>query len=226
MVEVQCLLCNGYQQPVHLVGQRFGALMIVIALIVPYIGGMVEVVLSIAAITAGPLLAPPIWALFSKYLTGRASLWITLITLLINLLFKLVFPYTLSFKLNRAEEMMTGVGLPLLLLLGYELYRRVAGKVADDYLQYTQNLLKLKQQKAALNSAELYAIRRQNYFGLRVITFSLFFTSAMLAGLSFITANGRGLTAIVAGAIFISALIPWLAARRMKRSIGIQNPGN
>lgn len=204
----------------------FGALMIVIALIVPYIGGMVEVVLSIAAITAGPLLAPPIWALFSKYLTGRASLWITLITLLINLLFKLVFPYTLSFKLNRAEEMMTGVGLPLLLLLGYELYRRFAGRVADDYLQYTQNLLKLKQQKAALNSAELYAIRRQNYFGLRVITFSLFFTSAMLAGLSFITANGRGLTATVAGAIFISALIPWLAARRMKRSIGIQNPGN
>ncbi|OJV99508.1 MAG: hypothetical protein BGO52_12725 [Sphingobacteriales bacterium 44-61] len=200
--------------------------MIVIALIVPYIGGMVEVVLSIAAITAGPLLAPPIWALFSKYLTGRASLWITLITLLINLLFKLVFPYTLSFKLNRAEEMMTGVGLPLLLLLGYELYRRVAGKVADDYLQYTQNLLKLKQQKAALNSAELYAIRRQNYFGLRVITFSLFFTSAMLAGLSFITANGRGLTATVAGAIFISALIPWLAARRMKRSIGTQTPGN
>jgi hypothetical protein len=226
MVEVQCLLCNGYQQPVHLVGQRFGALMIVIALIVPYIGGMVEVVLSIAAITAGPLLAPPIWALFSKYLTGRASLWITLITLLINLLFKLVFPYTLSFKLNRAEEMMTGVGLPLLLLLGYELYRRFAGRVSDDYLQYTQNLLKLKQQKAALNSAELYAIRRQNYFGLRVITFSLLFTSAMLAGLSFITANGRGLTATVAGAIFISALIPWLAARRMKRSIGIQNPGN
>lgn len=204
----------------------FGALMIVIALIVPYIGGMVEVVLSIAAITAGPLLAPPIWALFSKYLTGRASLWITLITLLINLLFKLVFPYTLSFKLNRAEEMMTGVGLPLLLLLGYELYRRFAGRVSDDYLQYTQNLLKLKQQKAALNSAELYAIRRQNYFGLRVITFSLLFTSAMLAGLSFITANGRGLTATVAGAIFISALIPWLAARRMKRSIGIQNPGN
>ncbi len=204
----------------------FGALMIVIALIVPYIGGMVEVVLSIAAITAGPLLAPPIWALFSKYLTGRASLWITLITLLINLLFKLVFPYTLSFKLNRAEEMMTGVGLPLLLLLGYELYRRFAGRVADDYLQYTQNLLKLKQQKAALNSAELYAIRRQNYFGLRVITFSLLFTSAMLAGLSFITANGRGLTATVAGAIFISALVPWLAARRMKRSIGIQNPGN
>ncbi len=204
----------------------FGALMIVIALIVPYIGGMVEVVLSIAAITAGPLLAPPIWALFSKYLTGRASLWITLITLLINLLFKLVFPYTLSFKLNRAEEMMTGVGLPLLLLLGYELYQRVAGKVADDYLQYTQNLLKLKQQKAALNSAELYAIRRQNYFGLRVITFSLLFTSAMLAGLSFITANGRGLTATVAGAIFISALIPWLAARKMKRSIGTQNPGN
>ncbi len=203
----------------------FGALMIVIALIVPYIGGMVEVVLSIAAITAGPLLAPPIWALFSKYLTGGASLSITLITLLINLLFKLVFPHTLSFKLNRAEEMMTGVGLPLLLLLGYELYRRFAGRVADDHLQYTQNLLKLKQQKAGLNAEELPAIRRQNYFGLRVIAFSLLFTSAMLAGLSFITTNGSGLTAVVAGAIFVSALIPWLAARRMKRSIDMGSEG-
>ncbi len=44
----------------------FGLGMIGIALIVPYIGGIVEFTLSIGAVTGGLLLAPPIWALVLK----------------------------------------------------------------------------------------------------------------------------------------------------------------
>src|SRR5690606_22695290 len=59
----------------------FGLGMILIALMVPYIGGLVNVIISVGAITGGPILAPPIWALFSKSLTGRATLIITYISL-------------------------------------------------------------------------------------------------------------------------------------------------
>lgn len=75
-------------QVARLSSWAFGLGMIGIALIVPYIGGIVELTLSIGAITGGPLLAPPIWALFSKRLTGKATILITLISLAVNLLFK------------------------------------------------------------------------------------------------------------------------------------------
>ncbi|RYE11611.1 MAG: sodium transporter, partial [Sphingobacteriales bacterium] len=94
-----------------------GIFMIIIALIVPVMGGMVSVVLTVAAITAGPLLAPPVWALFSKKLAGAATIWITCISLLINLFFKMVLPYMNGFKLDRGAEMIVGVGIPVLMLL-------------------------------------------------------------------------------------------------------------
>jgi MFS family permease len=156
--------------------------MIIIALIVPAIGGMVEVVLSVAAVTAGPLLAPPIWALFSKRLTGKASFWISAITLFINVVFKLVLPYTVNVKLNRAEEMMVGVGFPLLLLLLNELVQSTSIKESNDYKNYKAAKLssKLKSRGRYRRSV---CDQKQNHFGLRVIGFSLLFTAVMMFGL-------------------------------------------
>ncbi|HMR17945.1 MAG TPA: sodium transporter, partial [Sphingobacterium sp.] len=111
----------------------FGILMIVIALLVPYMGGMVEVVLSVAAVTAGPLLAPPIWALFSKRLSGRATIWITLSTLFINIIFKIIMPFVNGFRLDRAEEMVVGIGVPTLLLLINELLQKSRMAKSEDY---------------------------------------------------------------------------------------------
>jgi solute:Na+ symporter, SSS family len=106
----------------------FGLGMIVVALLVPYVGGIVNVILSVAAITGGPLLAPPLWALFSKRLTGTATLWITGVSLTTNLFFKILAPLLLDVKLSRAAENILGVGLPLLLLAGFEWWasRRIA----------------------------------------------------------------------------------------------------
>ena len=44
----------------------FGILTIIIALMVPKMGGIVEVVLSVGALTGGAMFLPPIWAMFSK----------------------------------------------------------------------------------------------------------------------------------------------------------------
>lgn len=197
----------------------FGGLMILIALIVPAIGGMVEVVLSVAAVTAGPLLAPPIWALFSKRLSGKIALWVTMVTLAVNLVFKMILPFLIQFKLNRAQEMVVGMGIPLLLLLIIEIIQQTRIKESDDYKKYLVLRKQIKKTEEKIEPEEAYAIKKQNHFGLRVIAFSLLFTALMLFGLSIITSTGRMLTAGIAGIILISAGIPAWAAQRSKRKL-------
>lgn len=198
----------------------FGLGMIGIALLVPAAGGMVEVVLSISAITGGPLLAPPLWALFSKRLTSRATLRITTAGLLVNLFFKVLSPGLLDFRLSRAWETAIGVGLSLLLLLVYELYQRSRGVVADEYTRY--EAARRQKRDEALQQAqepeEAAAIAAQNRFGLRVIAGALVFTSLMLFGLSLLADAGAGPTALIGGIIGLAALIPWRAAERMNVS--------
>ncbi|UHG91909.1 sodium:solute symporter family protein [Spirosoma oryzicola] len=195
----------------------FGLGMIGIALLVPAAGGIVEVVLSISAISGGPLLAPPLWALFSKRLTSRATLWITGIGLVVNLFFKVLSPWLLDFKLTRAWETAIGMGIPLLLLLGYELWARSRNLVADEYYRYrVARQQKMDEAQTANAQTELAAeaveVRKQNRFGLQVIAGSLVFTAFMLFSLSLLTSTGAGITAGIAGVVLVAALIPWRAA--------------
>lgn len=102
----------------------FGVLAIVVALLIPLMGGIVNVVISVAALTGVPLYLPLIWSLFSRNLNGRVILTTTVVSLAINALFKFVIPI-MGFSLDRAEEMLVGVLVPALLLAGYEIYHRV-----------------------------------------------------------------------------------------------------
>lgn len=189
--------------------------MIGIALLVPAAGGLVEVVLSLSAIVGGPLLAPPVWVLFSKRLTGAAALWITITGLAVNVFFKLISPPLLSFEFTRAEEMAVGVGGTLLMLLGYELWMRRTIHVSEEYINYTRYKQEKKTKNERESKEEESMIRRQNQFGLRVIASSLAFTALMLLGLSIFTATGRMITSAMAGVILCSALIPWRASRKI-----------
>jgi len=190
----------------------FGFGMIVIALIVPYIGGIVEFTLSVGAITGGPLLAPPIWALFSKRITGKATIYITMVSLAVNLCFKIVLPLVLDYKLSRANEMLLGVLLPFILLLIYELYAAYKGKVSAEYLQ----LQELKAVRAAtvqeVDEEEVAEIKRQNKFGLQVISFSLAFIGLLLYALCAFTTKGTSMVAVIATIILASAIIPLRAS--------------
>ncbi|WP_315817144.1 hypothetical protein [Paraflavitalea speifideaquila] len=190
--------------------------MIGIALIVPYIGGIVEFTLSIGAITGGPLLAPPIWALFSKRLTGKATLFITLISLSVNLVFKVILPLTAGYKLNRANEMLVGVGLPFLMLAIYELYARYKGHGKEEYRAYLQRKAERKENAAQVTEEEAYEVNKQNKFGLHVIAFSLAFIAALLFILSLLTTSGGGIVAGIAAVILLCSFIPWRAARKVQ----------
>lgn len=193
----------------------FGLGMIIIALLVPAAGGIVEVVLSISAISGGPLLAPPLWALFSKRLNGRTTFWITLIGLSVNLFFKILAPLLLHFKLTRSVETIVGIGLSLLLLLIYELYARSKGLIAPEYLQYVETKAKRQAQALAQTPEEVQEVKKQNRFGLQVIAGALVFVSAILLILSFLTSSGQGVTRLISLVIVLGAIIPWQAARKI-----------
>ena len=199
----------------------FGILMIVIALLVPYMGGMVEVVLSVAAVTAGPLLAPPIWALFSKRLSGRATIWITLSTLFINIIFKIIMPFVNGFRLDRAEEMVVGIGVPTLLLLINELLQKSRMAKSEDYDNYIalKEIRDARARETKMDPMEVLHIKRQNHFGLKVITFSLLLTAVLLFALSGLASSGKGITAWIGVGIIVVSIIPWIASRKVGKDI-------
>ncbi len=104
----------------------FGLLAIIVALLVPLMGGIVNVVISVAALTGVPLYLPLIWSLFSKNLSGRVLINTTLFSLAVNALFKFITPWLFNFSFNREEEMLVGVLVPAVILCAYEIYHRFA----------------------------------------------------------------------------------------------------
>ena len=189
--------------------------MIAIALMVPYIGGLVNVTLSVGAITGGPILAPPIWALFSKRLSGKATLIITCFSLGINLIFKIILPFLIDFKLSRAEEMLIGVGVPLLLLIANEIRAYYANYLSPQYLEFQAYKSSRKLQKDNLTEQEISESLQQNKFGLKITAFALAFTALLLLILGLITKDNMGLLGTIAAFIFVLAIIPWRASKRI-----------
>ena len=94
----------------------FGVLAVAVALLVKSMGGIVNVVISVAALTGVPIYLPVIWSLFSKRQTSRTILGVTFASLAINLFFKFVFPYVSGVSLDREWEMLVGSMVPVILL--------------------------------------------------------------------------------------------------------------
>lgn len=150
----------------------FGIGTIGVAFLVPLAGGIVEVVLSIAAVTGGALYGPAIWSLFSKKQNGKTIFGTTLISLSINLFFKFLSPAAFNFSLNRTEELLLGVGIPFLILSLIEVF----GKVKDESLASNSEQRDIQEGQEELG---------QNEFGIKVLSISLISVGILFGGLSF-----------------------------------------
>jgi SSS family solute:Na+ symporter len=113
-------------------------------------------------------------------------------------------------------ETIVGVGLPLLLLLAYELWARSKDLTANEYREYLVSKEQKRINALEVNPEELLETKRQNRFGLQVIAGALLFTAVMLFILSVLTTSGTVITAGVATAVLFSALIPFLASRKVE----------
>ncbi|NJB37770.1 sodium:solute symporter family transporter [Croceivirga sp. JEA036] len=172
----------------------FGLGTIAVALLVPSLGGIVNVVLSVGAVTGCSLYGPPIWALFSKRITGRAVLAITLISLALNILVLLISP------LNRANEMLLGAVLPFLLLGLYEGYLVQKGKKTSlEYKKY-----QLLQEK---NTLVTESNSGQNEFGLKILGNTLAAVGFLIVVLAFFGNNSAVLIACMGVLILVVAAL-------------------
>ena len=176
----------------------FGIGTIIVALLVPSVGGIVNVVLSIGAVTGCSLYGPPIWALFSKRHSGKSILIITIISLTINIGFK--FFATLS----RADEMLLGTLSPFILLALYDLYAKFKG------INFSQDFINYKNHETPDLSATSDVA--QNVFGMKVLGNTLIAVGALIAGLGIISESSKGLiisigTVIIGIALFIHPFV-------------------
>ena len=113
----------------------FGVLALVVALLVKSMGGIVNVVISVAALTGVPIYLPVIWSLFSRRQNARTILSVTLISLAVNLAFKFIAPLS-GLTLSRGAEMGLGAFVPVALLIITELWLMAKGYEDPRYGEY------------------------------------------------------------------------------------------
>lgn len=186
-----------------------GLVTIVVALLVPKLGGVVEFVLSLGAITGGAMFLPPLWALFSKKQKGFSILSVTIISLLVNSFFKFLAPILLDLKLSRSVEMILGVGIPISLLLVYEIYFKNTKN--EDVPTETNT-------EESSNKNEIEEVEQNepsaNMRGSRVIGTGVACTGIILLILSFIAENGAllvggmGTFVMMIGLVIIAKNLP------------------
>ncbi|WP_222937126.1 sodium:solute symporter family protein [Cytophaga sp. FL35] len=173
-----------------------GILTIIVALLVPYMGGIVEVVMSLAAITGGAMFLPPMWSLFSKSQTGRSVLTVTVITLILNSFFKFLSPTLLDFSFDRAQEMGVGMGIPVLLLAISEIILRKNRQQCPEFEAYQKKLV-------VKEAAPVEDPSSGNKRGLKVIGIGIALTGVMLLTLAFLAENGQLLVAGMGTLVFL-----------------------
>ncbi len=191
----------------------FGIITIGVALAVPRLGGIVEVVLTVGAVTGAPLFGPPIWALFSNWQTSFSMMATTLVSLGINLFLKFMAPGLLGFSLNRAEEMLTGVFIPMAILTLFEIYYRF-NRTSNHQPQKTGE--KIGDDAAETAKSETSA---QNIFAIRVLAVALLLTGSLIGILGVIASNGRLIVLCVGIVVLLTGGL-LLTRANVKRSPG------
>lgn len=187
----------------------FGIGTILVAMLVPAAGGIVEVVLTVGAVTGCSLYGPPIWALFSKWHTGKSILACTLLSLAINLFFKFGAPSLLNISLDRAGEMLVGAITPFVLLLAYDLWAKWRQQTSTDYALYENNV------KATSSEQEKEREQNdQNEYGWMVLAWAMGAVGVLITGLGIIAQKANILVVIMG--IVISGLA-WLLYRRRNK---------
>lgn len=175
-----------------------------IALMVQHLGGIVNVVITVAALTGVPLYLPVIWSLFSKRQTGITVLMLTILSLIVNLLVKFGGPF-LGLHLSRGNEMLAGALVPCFLIILSELYlllkkqSGVSNISSAPSLSSTDSLIVQGQDREA-----------DNRYGRRVIGISVTISALIITGLGLSASSGAVVITTVGLFIAAAGVFIWL----------------
>ncbi|TKB43065.1 sodium:solute symporter family protein [Thalassotalea mangrovi] len=178
----------------------FGCICIWVALSVADMGGIVEVVFSLAAITGVALFLPPVWAMFSKVQTGKSVVTVTILSLTVNGVFKFVTPVIWDFSLSRSPEMMVGVLVPILLLSLFEISGRMRVGESQQYQQY---MAQWSTKHPRQSQREVADSASANVFARKVIGIGILAVAILLLALGLQASQGSWiiiLMAVITGA--------------------------
>ncbi len=190
----------------------FGLGTIGVALIVPAAGGIVEVVLSVGAVTGCSLYGPPIWALFSKRHTGKSILACTLVGLGINVAFKFITPWLFDLKLDRAGEMLAGALIPFALLAAYEVWAIWKDQISQEYITFSNREI------VQATVAEDEAAGQQNSFGMKVLSITLALVGLLIVVLGLLAEEA---TSLVIGMGIVILLLAWRLNPHLSLKMGM-----
>ncbi|GAB3655187.1 hypothetical protein GCM10028791_26290 [Echinicola sediminis] len=182
----------------------FGFLTIMVALLVPYMGGIVEVIFSVAAITGGSMYLPVIWSLFSKRQTGKTILSTTLVSLSVNLFFNLLAPVWLGVSLTRSQEMLLGTLFPAVMLLVFEYWLYKKGHVAKEFSRFSSGS---KEEKSSSSS---------NTRGIRIIGMGIIAIGTLISLLGAIADYANAVVISAGMAIVVIGSFLWYKANKVE----------
>ena len=168
----------------------FGVLAVVVALLIPAMGGIVNVVTSLGALTGVPLYFPVIWTLFSRRQTTRSVVSTTLICLTVNAIFKFITPIW-GLSLSRTEETVLGVSLPILMMILFEIYYALRGKVSPMYAGYQKVRQEREEQMKAESQETVAQSDNSNAYSLRVMGRAITCSSLLILVIAAIADGGQ-----------------------------------
>lgn len=139
----------------------FGLTILLVALVIPYMGGAEKVVVTILTMVIAPLYIPSVWALFSHRIRGGHVIIIMLITYAIGLSGK----YTYAHLLNpQVYEATCGFIIPIVLLAVTELALRRKGSTSEGYdrvqaVTHASDIVMTPEMKKSVKSYSVLAIQ-------------------------------------------------------------------
>jgi SSS family transporter len=193
----------------------FGVLAVCVALMVTTMGGIVSVVLSMAALTGAAIFLPPIWSLFSKAQTGKTVMIATVSTLSINFAFKFFIPLLNGFSLSRSQEMVLGIIVPVLILAAFDLRFKLQNKSNHQYDQYLKIWKKKHSDQSVLEDK---GSEEANAYGRKMIGLGVFCIGLLISVLGMLAGEAQLLIQVTGWVIVLGSLavIPrsWFADKK------------
>lgn len=188
----------------------FGLFSILIALMIPRMGGVVNVVISLAALTGVPLYLPVIWTLFSKRQTAFSVLTTTILSLAVNGIFKFITP-VFGLSLDRTGEMVLGVAFPIACMILFEVWYSAKKQVSSKFGTYKIWENENQAKRDLVTGEEIQLAKNENKYSTRVIGYGVSFIGLIIAVLGLLTPSyklfvaGTGLFFILLGMILVKS---------------------
>ena len=188
----------------------YGVAVIVLALLIPFLGGVKEVVFGLVMLVFGPTVVPMVWGVFSRRV-NQAGLWITVLgAALITGVVKFGLPAVLpqsslvawTAEHGRLTDSLLGSVVPILLMLTTELWSR---GTSPGWQRLSEHAARHEKAALAASASLLPAV---------IVACTMWILAALILVLGFLADEQAGLLFLFAALLSATgAVVVWFARR-------------